>query len=216
MYTLENAKNASQKCSEPVRPFLEVILKIKIWFSVGYSVHFLNLLPFQAVGVLHNEAIKLRNNATSALDVIQSLNIQQYIDNSVSPLLSRCRNYTSASKLLAKNSRTALTQSQLSYTSAQMMSITTVNLAVSIANIPSIDQSKLTPIYDNLLRVRQAYAVLGITGDLANLQTAIERIKVTTLNFRTKINTLKEKINAYKIMYNSLETLTCNVPSQIP
>ena len=170
----------------------------------------------QNVDTLHNKATNLRNDASSGLEVIRTLNIQQYINNSVSPLLSRCQKYTSDSNVLAANSTSAQKQSLLSYTSAQTISLSIVEIGISVSNIPSIDRSQLTPILDNLLRVRQAYSVLGISDDLAYLRSGIERMKIVASNYRTKINSLKTTINAYNKMYNSLNSLDCNIPSQIP
>ena len=160
--------------------------------------------------------MNLRNDANSGLDVIRTLNIQQYINNSVSPLLSKCEKYTSDSKVLAENSTSAQAQSLLSYSSAQTISLSIVKIGISVSNIPSIDRSQLTPIFDNLLRVRQAYSVLGISGDLAYLRSGIERMKLVASSYRTKINSLKTTINAYNKMYISFSSLDCNTPSQIP
>jgi len=170
----------------------------------------------QNVDALHSKAVNLSDDANSALNVIRTLNPKQYIDTFVSPLLSRCQSYTSDSKSLAENSTTALAQSMLAYTSAQTISQSVVNIEVSVKNIPSIDQSQLTPISDNLLRVSRAYSVLGVSGDLAYLRSGIDRMKLVASNYRTKISTLRAAINAYKEMYNSIKSLTCNVPSQVP
>jgi len=172
--------------------------------------------PKMNVDALHSKAVNLSDDANSALNVIRTLNPKQYIDTSVSPLLSRCQSYTSDSKSLAENSTTALAQSMLAYTSAQTISQSVVNIEVSVKNIPSIDQSQLTPISDNLLRVSRAYSVLGVSGDLAYLRSGIDRMKLVASNYRTKISTLRAAINAYKEMYNSIKSLTCNVPSQVP
>ena len=166
--------------------------------------------------ILHSKGVNLSDDASSALNVIRTLNPKQYIGTSVSPLLSRCQAYTSDSKTLAENSTSAHAQSMLAYTSAQTISQSVVNIEVSVTNIPSIDQSQLTPISDNLLRVRRAYSVLGASGDLAYLRSGIDRMKLVASNYRTKINTLRAAINAYKEMYNSIKPLTCNVPSQVP
>ena len=163
---------------------------------------------------LQNRAVNLRNDANLALNVIRTINVQQYIDNSVSPLLSRCQNYTLDSKALAVNAASALAQSQSSYTTVQTMSLSIVGIATSAANIPSVDRSQLTPVSNNLLRVRQAYSVLDISSDLAYLRSGIERMKLLTASYRTKITSLKSRINAYKDMYDSLNSLDCNAPSQ--
>lgn len=165
---------------------------------------------------LHSSALKLRADANAALNTIKALQIQQYVDASVRPLLSRCRNYTIESKTLAMRSKIALNQSQLAHTSSQTLSLAIANLATSMNNVPSLDQSKLTPIYENIFRVKEAYSVLGIIADLANLRLGIKRNKAAISSYRSKIDSLKTKINLHKSMYNSLETLTCNVPSQVP
>lgn len=166
--------------------------------------------------MLYGKASSLGTNANASLNTIQNLNAQQYIDSSVSPLLSRCNNYTAMSNVLAASSKSALTQSQEALTGAQTISTSIVNIAISINNVPSIDQSRLTPIYDNLLRVRQAYTMLGIADSLARLRSGIEAAKIASSNYRSKIASLKMTIDTYKKMYSSLEKLSCNSPSQTP
>ncbi|XP_065067988.1 laminin subunit beta-2-like isoform X2 [Rhopilema esculentum] len=75
----------------------------------------------QALDPVYQSALKLKNETSAALTVIQSLNVQQYIDTNVAPLLTRCRNYTTESISLSNNVVSASTQSQLSLQTAQSL-----------------------------------------------------------------------------------------------
>ena len=76
--------------------------------------------------------------------------------------------------------------------------------------------AQMTLINDNLSRVKGAYAALNMQGGLASLRAGIEATRLNVVNYRLKINSLKTEINTHRVMYNSLSSLSCRVPSQVP
>ena len=170
----------------------------------------------QALDPVYQSALKLKNETSAALIEIQSLKVQQYIDTNVAPLLTRCRNYTTESISLSNNVVSASTQSQLSLKTAQSLATSIVNISVALSFIPSIDSQQLTPIYDNMLRVRQGFSALDLSNDLSIIRSGITAASLKILDYRSKITSLKSSLNAYKSLYDTVNSLTCIVPSQIP
>ncbi len=166
--------------------------------------------------IVHNRATSLQSQSQSALKTINGLNVQQYINTNINPLLFRCSNYTNEAKSLLKKSKLANSQATLSLSTANNLATTTTRFSSTVAVIPTIQMDRMSAIYGNMLRVKTAYSALNIINDLANFKQQIEANRLKILNHRAKIKYFKEQIASYSTMHDSLKTLTCNVPSQIP
>lgn len=158
---------------------------------------------------VYQKAISLRTQTESAQMLVQGAEIRNYIDSQLQPLLTQCSTYKTQSTTALTSAQNALSKAQQAHqaalTTAQKISV----LSTNINNLQTITTVQLDNLLLAINRVRIRYTSLGLTTGITRLRAELV-IQTNKINsYRLNNINLRAKIQSYKLVHQSLTSMTC-------
>ena len=166
-------------------------------------------LLFQIINLLYEEAIKLKTKSDSATDLIRDEQIRRYITNYLTPLVTQCAAYGSNTRQALNTGHSALQTAVDAREMAVKTSSKVLILAANIDKLQTISNPALDTLNQSIIRVRSLYASTNLNTSLEKLRRALIQQKADVNRFKEKNKSLKAIIQNYKLLHESLASLSC-------
>ena len=163
----------------------------------------------QIISTLYADVIGLQSQSEDASNLIRDEQIRKYITNYLTPLITQCLAFDSTTSQALKKGREALEKSLNARNLAETASQKILVLAANVDKIQAVQSPDLDSLNQSIIRVRSVYENASLKSSMQKLRTALAVQKVKHESLKTKREALRIRLNNYKLLYQSLSSLSC-------
>lgn len=164
---------------------------------------------FQEISQIFQEVVRIHTKSEDAKNLIIDQTIRQYIVNYLTPLVTQCTEYTTRTNAAYAAAKNAQMKGADAMKAAQTTAQNIQVLSASVKLLTSINVVQLDGLNQSIIRVRSSYATLDIATGIKKLKDALATQKNKMVLFQQKNVVLRTKIEAYKLLHDSLTSLSC-------
>lgn len=151
--------------------------------------------------------IGLKTKSEDASNLIRNEQIQKYIINHLTPLITQCVAFDSTTSLALVQGKEALKMSNDAQNIAEITAKRILLLAANVDEIHAIHDPDLESLNKSIMRVRSTYANINLNASMEKLKKALRVERGKFNNLTTKKKSLNNLLRSYKLLYQSLVPL---------